>query len=76
MILNFNDDEKKLLKMAEITFDPSKDYSDDEILELADVLFDMEMEYKERPTTDKKAMKLANDFSDLVDKLQNMLPEE
>ncbi len=76
MILNLNEEEKKLLEMADIVFKPEKDYSDDEILEMADVLFDMEMEYEERPTADKKAMKLANDYSSLVDKLQNMLPEE
>ncbi|SKB92308.1 hypothetical protein SAMN06296386_10951 [Lachnospiraceae bacterium] len=76
MVLNLTEEEKKLLKMAEINFDTSKDYSDDEILEMADILFDMEMEFEEKPTTDKKAMKLANDYSNLVDKLQNMLPEE
>ncbi|SFL20658.1 hypothetical protein SAMN05216390_11426 [Lachnospiraceae bacterium KH1T2] len=73
MIIKLNEEEIKLLKKAEIEFDPTKDYSEDEALELADMVFDQEIEYSNYPSSNKKAVKLAVDYSELYDKLQNLL---
>lgn len=74
MIVQLNEKERSLLKRAEIEFDAEKDYTEDEILEMADMLFDLELEMSE--SKKKDAALLANQYSDLVDKLQDLVSEE
>lgn len=74
MILQLTEKEKSLLKKAKIAYYAEKDYTEDEILEMADMLFDLELEMSE--SHKKDAALLASGYSDLVDKLQDLVSEE
>lgn len=74
MKIELTQQEQKLLSDHNISFDPDRDYSDDEALDLLDQVRDAEVYYSQGEDSHSKRM--YREYSTLGDKIFFMIPED
>lgn len=64
-----------ILNQRGISVDPHREYTEDEVFDILEQVRDVEVFYAQDADTNKKSLRLANEYGDLADKIQNMIPE-
>ena len=75
MKILLSDDELRLLTAENISFEPDKEYTDQEAFELLEKVYDAEIKYSNYPSSDMRAMAKAAGYAHLADIIQNSIPD-